>query len=398
MDTTMTMQNMINTGQFGYNQPVYQMPMDYGYNNQYAYQMPMNYNEPVINYHTPMYEYQTPQQQVYQMPMNYGYNVSPYEMQNYNNQQINYGYNVGGFNNMIPIGGVNYNQPQNSNGYTFAPVPGGYGSNNNYNYYDPYGSTFNNQYNNYGYNGYYNNYQQYGNYGCYDSRYAGYDPRTAYNKSRREQIELMKIKYSIAGAYYGKEYTDEELEELVVPKRPTEMISQEEVDKRREYNQMCYYMKLVNSPPLETNAMRTARCLHDMSYNFHKEFDNHSLCQFLEEDLWKLQRENWLRKYIKKDGTRDLSRTYSSSCYNELLNMHRPSGDSYVDELLDTSRFDNNLDDMEIGLPKIFEAERRKRMFEGKLPTFISSEETQKRRHEWTNMILDQIYSKGGNK
>ena len=59
----------------------------------------------------------------------------------------------------------------------------------------------------------------------------------------------------------------------------------------------------------------------------------------------------------------------------------------------------DNLDDMEIGLPEILDMQkRRKQVLEGRVPTYISSEETQKRRHEFTNQILNQIYNKGGTK
>ena len=78
--------------------------------------------------------------------------------------------------------------------------------------------------------------------------------------------------------------------------------------------------------------------------------------------------------------------------------MHK-SSNPYVNELLDTSRYDNNLDDMEIGLPESLDMQkRRKQVLEGRVPTYISSEETQKRRHEFTNQILNQIYNKGGTK
>ena len=159
---------------------------------------------------------------------------------------------------------------------------------------------------------------------------------------------------------------------------------------------MAYYESLIQQPPLETQAMRTARCIQDMQYNYHEEFDDHSLREFLSDDLWKLNREFWIAENIKSKG-RDLSRTYSSDNYNELLNMHR-SSNPYIDQLLDTSRYDNNLDDMEVGLPEILDARRRRQqIYEGKVPTFISSEESQRRRHEFTSQVLNQIYNKGGN-
>jgi len=137
--------------------------------------------------------------------------------------------------------------------------------------------------------------------------------------------------------------------------------------------------------------------LNLMSYNLHQALDNHSLCEFLEDDLWKLQREFWIRDNLKLNGNRDLSTTYNSSDYNELLKLHNSSTSSYVSDLLNNSRYDNNLDDIEIGMKMAFDRERRRKaILEGKVPDFISSDETQKRRHEWTQQLMNQIYRKGG--
>ena len=348
-----------------------------------------NYNSPIIQnmINTGQFGTQTPLQQSaynpYGQPNMY---VNPY-MQN---QQ---------FNNIMPISQTGYNQAYNQqqmpeNNYVFAPVsaneqfgnPYYYNTNNNYanpqyNYYDPYGyKGYNNGYQN---NGYYNNY------------YGGYYSSQYYNRMERQHQELMKMKYRIAGGCFGKEYSDQELEAIVNPKVRMEQIPQEQMDIVNEGRRMAYYESLLHQPPLETQAMRTAMCINDMQANFHKEFDNHGLREFLADDLWKLNREFWIAENIKSRG-RDLSGTYSSDDYNELLNMHR-SSNPYVNELLDTSRYDNNLDDMEVGLPQIMDMQRRrKQIYEGKVPTFISSEETQRRRHEFTNQVLSQIYNKGG--
>ena len=75
--------------------------------------------------------------------------------------------------------------------------------------------------------------------------------------------------------------------------------------------------------------------------------------------------------------------------------MHR-SSNPYINELLDNSRYDNNIDDMELGMNIAFDKERRrKQILECKVPSFISSEETQRRRHEFTSQIMQAIYNKG---
>ena len=346
-----------------------------------------NYNSPIIQnmINTGQFGTQTPLQQS-------AYN--PYAQPQYGNPYMN---NNQQFNNIIPIGQVGYNdiynqQQRPENNYVFAPAGGTNYANPQYNYYDPYGFKGYNQPqypNNYGYynNGYQNEY-------C-NNYYGGYYSPQLYEKRERQQQDLMKMKYQIAGACFGKTYSDQELESIVNPKIRMQQMTQHERETVQEGRQMAYYESLLHQPPLETQAMRTALCIHDMQLNFHKEFDDHSLREFLEDDLWKLNREFWLAENIKSKG-RDLSRTYSSNDYNELLNMHR-SSNPYIDQLLDTSRYDNNLDDMEVGLPEILDERRRLwQIYEGKVPTFISSEETQRRRHEYTTQLLTQINHKGG--
>lgn len=342
-----------------------------------------NYQSPIIQnmINTGQFGAQTPLQLSAYNPYGQPQYNDPYSMQ---------------YNNIMPIGQVGYNQQQMpETNYVFAPTQQQYNgnvyqhpyfSNSNgyanpqYNYYDPYG-----------YKGYQNQYSG----GYYTNYYGGYYSPQLYQKRQQQQQTLLKMKYQIAGKCFGKEYTDQELENIVNPQVRVQQIPQKERDMIAEGRRMAYYESLIHQPPLETQAMRTARCIQDMQYNYHKEFDNHSLREFLDDDLWKLNREFWLAENVKSKG-RDLSRTYSSDDYNELLNMHR-SSNPYVNELLDTSRYDNNLDDMEIGLPMILDMQkRRKQVLEGKVPTYVSSDEAQRRRHEFTSQILSQIYNKGG--
>lgn len=294
------------------------------------------------------------------------------------------------YNNIIPIGQTNYNQQQNQ--YVFRPamnmnqfgnpyamnnmcqpnnqyIP----NNNAYNYYNPYGA----QQNNYAY-GY----------------YGGVTP-TAYQRMLQEQYSLAKLKYKISGACVGREYTEEQLEYLTNPAARARSMTKEEIEYKREEQQIIQFRNLFAAPQMEqTNAMRASVAIRAMSENFHKEFDDVSLMEFLDDGAGKLLREEWLSKNIKNEG-RDLSRTYSSSDYNDLLNLHR-SSNPYLNDILDTSRYDNNLDDLEIGLPSIMEMQRRRQqLIEGNVPQYVSTDENQKRRHEFNEQILQQIYSKG---
>ena len=334
-------QNMMNNGSFGYGQPMQQQQI---YN---PYSMNMGYNNMV--------------------PMN---------------QFTGYGYYEG----LQP----QYQQPQQQ--YVFSPVAS-YDYNaqmRNNNYYDPYGNTFSQQ-NVGGYN-YNSPYYGYGN--------GFYNPMT-YAKFVQQQDDMARLKYKIASTFTGANLSDEDITNIITPpKQSYRKITDEERLEDAEYEFIKRVVLSANSnmPQPETNAQRTARILREKSYNKHKELDDHGLCQFLEEDLWKLQREFWIKENLCK-ATRNLGSTYSSDDYTDILNMHR-SSNPFVNDLLDTSRYDNNLDDMEIGMNAVFDAERRRQnILNAKVPSFVSSPEVQERRRKFTEMAMAQIYQKnGGNK
>lgn len=317
-------------------------------------------------------------------------------------------------NNMIPFGGYNVyqtNQPQynyynnnlyneqynTNNGFVFQPVTnyyapqspyGGqspYGQQQQYSYYNPYGNTFTNvQQNPYATNGYYN--------------YTPFQSPLAMNQYQQQQIEMFKLKYRLANYYLGNEVDEEKLDRMCNPNNEVNRKTNEELREEAEFKHIQYISDVANGiyPEAEGPSRRQARILNLMSDNFHREFDDHSMCQFLEEDLWKLQREEWIRKYIKRNANRDLSSIYNSKDYNELLNLHNSSSNPYINQILDNSRYDNNLDDVELGVQMAMEKARRRRaILEGQVPTFISSEETQKRRQEFTQQLMNQIYRKG---
>lgn len=318
-------------------------------------------------------------------------------------------------NNIIPFGNYNqpmmpqqqyqYNtygiqQPQN-NGLVFQPIGGyiqqqsPYGSyvqQQQSNYYNPYGNTFS-QYNMSGYSPYGNSYSY--------SNYGGYSPfisPVAMQQYQNQQVELFKMKYRLANHYVGNEINEEYLDRLCNPNNPIHQKTEEQRSIEEDHRFMQYVSKVANGQIQvpRPQAYREADMLNQMSYNMHQALDHHSLCQFLEEDLWRLQREEWIRQNIKVNGNRDLSAVYNSNDFNELLKLHNSSSNPYISDLLNNSRYDNNLDDIEIGMNMAFEKERRRKaILEGKVPEFISSDETQKRRHEWTQQLMNQIYRKG---
>ena len=305
-------------------------------------------------------------------------------------------------NNIIPFG--NYNQPtiqpQNNN-IIFQPV-GGYQQVSPYssyaqpqqnNYYNPYGNTFTQT--PYGYNSYGNAYS-YNNYG-------GYKPfisPVAMQQYQNQQVELFKIKYRLANHYIGNDINEDYLDKLCNPNNPIHQKTEEQLSIEEDHRFMQYVSNVASGKIQVPRSyiQREADILNQMSYNLHQALDHHSLCEFLEDDLWKLQREFWIRENIKVNGNRDLSAVYNSNDFNELLKLHNSSSNPYINDLLNNSRYDNNLDDVEIGMNMAFDRERRRKaILEGKVPDFISSDETQKRRHEWTQQLMNQIYRKGSN-
>lgn len=323
-------------------------------------------------------------------------------------------------NNIIPFGNYNqpmmqpqqqyqyYNnnlygtQPQNNNGLVFQPV-GGYQQPSPYgayvqqqqsNYYNPYDNTFNQS--PYGQSGY----SPYGNSYSY-SNYGGYTPfisPVAVQQYQNQQVELFKMKYRMANHYVGNEIDEEYLDRLCNPNNPIHQKTEEQRSIDEDHKFMQYVSGVANGriQVPRPQAYREADILNQMSNNIHQVLDHHSLCQFLEEDLWRLQREEWIRQNIKINGNRDLSAVYNSNDFNELLKLHNSSTNPYISDLLNNSRYDNNLDDVEVGMNIAFEKERRRKaILEGKVPEFISSDETQKRRHEWTQQLMNQIYRKG---
>ena len=316
------------------------------------------------------------------------------------------------YNNMAPM----YSQPpqysfnnpgyygmqnNNANGFVFQPVQ----QQPRYDYYNPFGNTFA-QY----HNGSQPQYSQMMNSGGYYQPYAQY----GYNNFRpymtmadREKIitsqaELMKIKFRLADTFFGRTTDEEALDKRLNPLNEANRMTKEEMERISYINQMNQFAALFRQPqqPINANDARSFDILAQRSNNYHKELDNHSLFEFLENDLWKLNREIWIEENIvPRSRGRNLSTTYDSDEFNELLRLHR-SSNPYVNDLLDNSRYDNNMDDLVKGMSSVFNAARdrearQRAVLESKVPDFVSDEETQRRRNAWTNYVLNAAYAKG---
>lgn len=300
------------------------------------------------------------------------------------------------YDNIIPIGNMNYNyQPvyQPIQQYNYQPVyqPVQQYNQPQYDYNNPFGPSIQQQQQ----YGYYNQPMYNNGYG-YPNQFNPYFSMQQRENYLKQQIELKKAKFKILCAMSGREYNDEEFDKLVNPNNPANIKSEKEQKIDREWDdvqRIVYYSQ--NQDSVYSHDRIESMKLASYIDNYHKAFDSHSLCEFMEEDYPRMMREFWISENIKTNANRDLSRVYSSKDYNELLNMHNSSNNPYVSTLLNQSAYDSNVDDLEIGLAQLFDAERRKRnVLEGKLPTYISSEEVQQQRRLFTQELMSQIYQK----
>ena len=356
-------QNMIQNGVFGYNQPI--TPI---YDNNFnPYQTLINVGS--YNYNQMMFHPQQPQIQ--------DQNFYPSMMQ-YNPVSTN----------------------PNQSGYVFAPIqPSIQQYPPRQDYYNPF-PQFNNRGN---YGGFaYNSPPPY--FGGYNSGYGmnyrpGYISMQARQDFMHEQVTLAKIKCKITCTIIGKEYVDEEYDEMFNPENPANIKSDKEKETDRlwdDVQRLAYF----SQPQIQDQIMYPQKALANFMQacirNYHEAFDSHSLCEFMEEDYPRLQREFWIAENINKNATRDLSTTYSSKEYNELLAMHR-SSNPYINKLLDNSNYDgsNMSENDELGLLDIFRAGRKAIDNMSKpVPDYISSPEVREQRRKFTDELLSQMLQK----
>lgn len=341
---------------------------------------------------------------------------NPYQQQYQQPQQ---------YTNMLPIGSYNYNntafanatqqpqqmQPQQQ--YIFTPVcQNNYGYNNmnpysNYNpqlqyagmqpqqqYYQQ--PTYDNPY------PYMQQPQQMYGYNPLSQPYYGYRPFISMQQQEamlESRVSMSKAKYAAAMTFLGQEIDQRAADLAYNPRNPMYQLNDDDMADNYQWHQFMNYINNTKDIYECDNIItRMSNDYWQRKINYGKEFDNRSLCEFLEEDYHKINREFWIAENIKKGANgRNLSTTYDSKEYNELLKMHQ-SSNPYIKELLDDSRYDNNIDDFEMGVKSAIEhikSRNRKFMFEQPLPTTVSPADVQQRRALFTQEILNNTLNRG---
>ena len=286
------------------------------------------------------------------------------------------------FNNMIQNGYFGVNSPQN---FVFQPL--GYN-----NYYNPYASQ---------YESYYNN-------GVTLSPYQnmGYTP-LQYNQLIQNQEKNIRLKEQFMCSALNLDYEEEKRKALQRRQQyfqqyhyyPQKQISYEDMMAQEDMNKiaMFYHYSKPENNYISNNDIFIQQ-LNEVNDKFKELYGDYSMYEFMNNGSFeKLAEAQWILANCSPRDDKNLSRTYNSNDYNELLNMHR-SSNPYVNQLLNTSQYDNNIDDLELGSPSsIYELiMRRRSRLQDPVPTSISDAEVQMHRHNWTNSILDQIYNKNG--
>ena len=316
----------------------------------------------------------------------YSTNMVPFGSEGYCNQQLGYGVNM----------------PQQQ--YVFAPVQQYQQQNMYYNSYTPQ-----QQYQQSAFGGdYYNPYgqqmptQQYQQqqyyYGGSYSYPGGYVTPMQQMQRTNKLKEIDKVKYRIVAGFKGKKIDEAKLDqELEVKYNPNVNIvrkSDEEIQNDSDWNLVCnlYHRSVTGNyaiPMREKSVM-----INLMMKDIQDKLGNHSMFEFFQKDLPMIKYDKWIGDNINLRGNRDLRSAYNSDEYNQLLSLHSNNNNPFISSLLDDSKYDNVYED-EMGMKVSIDKEtNRLKILRDKLPTFVSSEETQKRRREWTNAILAQIYNK----
>lgn len=263
---------------------------------------------------------------------------------------------------------------------------------------------------------YYNPYPQYGcgnavplqnPYGYYPQPqqpyygygYNGYTPFRSYqqqNVYQQNYIEMQKRKYRICCSITGTEYSEEVAEMLFNPYYNQGNVQQDPIQMERDriWEDTKRIARYANDP---NNVYYSQEQLEGMFIQeqmriYHETLDNHHLCEFLEEDLPRLNREIWISKYIDKNASRNLSKTYNSQAYNQLLMMHAASN-PYISKIIRDGGYDSNLP-QEMGVIELLKNKGSPGKGLDGLPAFMHSPEIERHRKMFTEELMNQFYEK----
>ena len=211
-------------------------------------------------------------------------------------------------------------------------------------------------------------------------------------------INIRKLKLRLMAGYFGRTISDDNLDILTNPSNPVNVMPQEDQECLNQYR-MLQQLNQLSLRPVQpmSKTQYDAACMAAAQASFDQTYGNDDMFTFFNKTSWRILNEIYEHEnYV--DNSRNLGRTYNSAEFNELLNMHN-SSNPYINQLMDDSRYDNNQDDLEVGLNLAFErAKRRQSIMNGPAnPSgrYLTTPEMQKKREAWTQTIMNQILSKG---
>ena len=333
-------------------------------------------------------------------------------------QQPNYSNQIPFYNPfMVNIGGQGYSYNYKPREDYYNPFPQYYPQQNNMNYndyvayvrqyiptYDPNKTYEGHNY----YSG--NNFYGYGyRHNPYDSNYYygynGYSPLLS--MSKREQImkdkmELNKFKLKMNYTILGIKFSDDSIDQMFDPNLRNINKSEEEQQKDREWNKTVTILNFINNPvPVYSEELQIAQAMNHYLKVYHETLDNHSLCEFLEEDYPRMMREFWIRENINPNGTRNLNGTYKSKDYNDLLELHSKAN-PYLMKLLKqepSTLTKEESDTVEMGIEELMKFAKARRdwaaeKLRNRKPMYLSSPEVQEQRRRFNEELQNQLYER----
>lgn len=241
----------------------------------------------------------------------------------------------------------------------------------------------------------------------YQNPYMGVNPYAqmqARQNAMDEQVKVQKMKAQMICKVKGIEYDDEYYDKMFNPNNPANRPSEKEIQQQKEWDWMVRASAQFHSGIfVDCPEYARARNIQQYMRNYHTMFDNHSMFEFLNNDLWKLELEDWMKENLDLGGDRDLSGMYNSEEYNRLIEMHCQQNPE-IKQLFDILRYDErtkhmSAGDIASGLGGLYDRTQRiKNILNGKLPQFISDDEAQKRRRLFTETVLQQAASRNKSK
>ena len=210
--------------------------------------------------------------------------------------------------------------------------------------------------------------------------------------------DILTLKGNIISGYHGETIDRnkiyDKIHELFYPQTtmidPYEGMSAEQRKNEEDWQKCLQATNSYNQP--ETISLKTAAVRAEINRQ-RQGLEGHSLYQFLNDDLWKLERDEWERNNLLRFEDRMLNKTYNSNHYLEMLKAHRMNliMQGYIEA---DPEYDYGSVYSEDDHPKfvVDPVTGRKSIKFPSVPKYLHSEEIEKRRHEWTDMVINGKY------